>query len=416
MAPFVDGEIDVGDASAPIVRRRPTPRSATPRSCPLVQIDDRRVAARAVPRADAGVQGRRPAARRPAVRPRPRRAGRARHDRRGHVGRHRLGGHRRRAGLRRTSTSSSSTRQGRVSEVQRRQMTTVDAPNVHTVAVEGTFDDCQDLVKAMFADDGVPRAAPAVRGQLDQLGPGDGPDRLLRHRRAAPCGGRAPACRFSVPTGNFGNVLAGWVARTDGPADRAGSSSARTATTSSPASSHSGIMATSVVVPTLSPSMDIQVSSNFERLLFELNDRDGGMTAEQLQRFRATGSLTVEPDQLDAADAGVRRRPLSTTTRRCAIIADTYGRTGILVDPHTAVGLGAGPRRRARAGGADGHAGHRPPGQVPRRRRARPPASARRCRPTWPTCSSGPSAPAPLPNDLAAVEAFVEAAAAAMSG
>ena len=73
--------------------------------------------------------------------------------------------------------------EGRVSEVQRRQMTTVDAPNVHAVAVEGTFDDCQDLVKAMFADAAFRRPAPALRGELDQLGPGDGPGRLLRHRR-----------------------------------------------------------------------------------------------------------------------------------------------------------------------------------------------------------------------------------------
>ena len=89
----------------------------------------------------------------------------------------------------------------------------------------------------------------------------------------------------------------------------------------------SGIMATSVVVPTLSPSMDIQVSSNFERLLFELNHRDGGMTAEQLGRFRATGSLSVEADQLDqisAVFAGARCDDETTL----AVIADTYRRTG----------------------------------------------------------------------------------------
>ena len=79
---------------------------------------------------------------------------------------------------------------GRVSDVQRRQMTTVDAPNVHNVAVEGTFDDCQDLVKALFADAAPARARRPVGHELDQLGPGRRPDRLLRHRGG---GRRAPA-------------------------------------------------------------------------------------------------------------------------------------------------------------------------------------------------------------------------------
>jgi threonine synthase len=102
----------------------------------------------------------------------------------------------------------------------------------------------------------------------------------------------------------------------------------------------SGIMATSVVVPTLSPSMDIQVSSNFERLLFELNHRDGGMTAEQLQRFRLTGSLAVEPDQFDQLSdvfAGARCDDEQTL----ATMKDTFECAGVLVDPHTAVGIHA---------------------------------------------------------------------------
>ena len=106
---------------------------------------------------------------------------------------------------------------GRVSDVQRRQMTTVDAPNVHNVAVEGTFDDCQDLVKALFADDAFRDEVRLSADELDQLGPGDGPGRLLRHDAAA----RLGRCSFAVPTGNFGNILAGWVAEQMGAADRA---------------------------------------------------------------------------------------------------------------------------------------------------------------------------------------------------
>ena len=199
---------------------------------------------------------------------------------------------------------------GRVSDVQRRQMTTVDAANVHAVAIEGTFDDCQDLVKAMFADDAVPRAAPALGGELDQLGAGDGPDRLLRHGGAGPRRGPRPAAgqlQRARPATSATCWPAGSPTGSGLPVDQLVIGSNRNDILTRFLAS--GIMATSVVVPTLSPSMDIQVSSNFERLLFELNHRDGGLTAEQLQRFRAVGSLSVEPDQLDQL-ARVRRRPL----------------------------------------------------------------------------------------------------------
>jgi threonine synthase len=149
---------------------------------------------------------------------------------------------------------------------------------------------------------------------------------------------------YAVPTGNFGNVLAGWVARRMGlPVERLVIGSNRNDILAR--FLHSGIMATSVVVPTLSPSMDIQISSNFERLLFELNHRDGGMTSEQLRRFRVTGSLLVEPDQFEAVTDvfGATRVDDDDTL---AIIADTYARTGVLVDPHTAVGIGAARDQR----------------------------------------------------------------------
>jgi threonine synthase len=109
---------------------------------------------------------------------------------------------------------------------------------------------------------------------------------------------------------------------------------------------HSGIMATSQVVPTLSPSMDIQVSSNFERLLFELNHRDGGMTAEQLQRFRVAGTLTVEPDQFDVLGRQFLAARLDDE-QTIEVMARTYRDTAMAVDPHTAVGLGAVARLAA---------------------------------------------------------------------
>jgi threonine synthase len=224
----------------------------------------------------------------------------------------------------------------RVSDVQRRQMTTVDAANVRTAAIDGTFDDCQDLVKAMFADE--PFRLEHRLGAVNSINWARVMAQVVYYATAATHLG-ASGVSFAVPTGNFGNVLAGWVARRMGvPVQRLIIGSNRNDILAR--FLHSGIMATSVVVPTLSPSMDIQVSSNFERLLFELNHRDGGMTAEQLQYFRATGSLTVEPDQLDAVTAVFDAARVDDNDT-LAVIAQTYGETGVLIDPHTAVGLGA---------------------------------------------------------------------------
>jgi threonine synthase len=144
---------------------------------------------------------------------------------------------------------------------------------------------------------------------------------------------------FAVPTGNFGNVLAGWVAHQMGlPVGQLVIGSNRNDILTR--FLHSGLMHTTTVVPTLSPSMDIQVSSNFERLLFELNHRDGGMTAEQLHRFRATGSLTVEPDQFDRI-SGLLSGARVDDEATLQIIGETYRDLGLFVDPHTAVGLGS---------------------------------------------------------------------------
>ena len=227
---------------------------------------------------------------------------------------------------------------GRISEVQRRQMTTVQSPNVHTVAIDGSFDDCQDLVKAMFNDrefrDHHKLAAvnsinwARVLAQvvyyftaIEQLGAVD-----------------SSPVSFSVPTGNFGNVLSGWIARRIGAnvghlivGSNANDILTRFFETQT--------MSASSVVPTLSPSMDIQVSSNFERLLFEMNARDGEATAAQLTRFRESKQLRV-----DAATFGEWIRPVFRG-QRCsdnetlAKIAEVHRSNGMLIDPHTAVGL-----------------------------------------------------------------------------
>ena len=290
--------------------------------------------------------------------------------------------------------------EGRVSDVQRRQMTTVDAPNVRTVAVEGTFDDCQDLVKAMFADE-----AFRARHQLaavNSINWARVMAQIVYYATAVTHLGGGPAS-FSVPKGNFGNVLSGWVARRMGlPIERLVIGTNRNDILSR--FLHSGIMATSTVVPTLSPSMDIQVSSNFERLLFELNHRDGGMTAEQLLRFRATGSLVVEPDQLDAMTAVFDASRVDDDAT-VAIIAATYERTGVLVDPHTAVGLGAAAARAGRGVPVVTLATAHPakfPDAVERATGQRPPLPAH-LRDLW----DRPERTATLPNDLAKIEAFV---------
>jgi threonine synthase len=223
--------------------------------------------------------------------------------------------------------------EGRTSDVQRRQMTTVDEPNVHNVAIEGTFDDCQDLVKALFADE-------AFRDEL-ALGAmnsinwarvlGQIPYYVTATRAV---GGRPTVC---VPTGNFGNILAGWYARAMGaPIERL--LIASNANDILTRWAQDGALVAEPVVPTLSPSMDIQVSSNHERLLFELLDRNGAATAELLDRFRAIGS--VEAPTAPDVFAATRLDDAETL----AEIRRVWDDHAYLVDPHTAVGIGAARR------------------------------------------------------------------------
>ena len=230
---------------------------------------------------------------------------------------------------------------GRVSDVQRRQMTTVNSPNVKTLAVDGTFDDCQDLVKAMFN-----HAEFRDRHRLSAVNSINWARIMAQvvyyfsaiHQVAASGESVANGVSFSVPTGNFGNVLSGWIAKQMGAPIRrlvVGSNSNDILTRFF--ETHE--MRARDVVPTLSPSMDIQVSSNFERLLFEMNGRDGGLTTEQLQRFRSAGAFAVEADQYETWLAPTFRAARCDDAQTAAMIRDVYESTGQMIDPHTAVGV-----------------------------------------------------------------------------
>ena len=237
----------------------------------------------------------------------------------------------------------------RSSEVQRRQMTTVPDDNVFNIAVEGTFDDCQDMVKALFADDGLRDRVglsavnsinwARVMGQI-----------VYYVHAALQVGGQVGApgrpVSFAVPTGNFGNVFAGYAARQCGlPVGRliVGSNANDILTRFF----RHNAMEIRGVTPTLSPSMDIQVSSNFERLLFDLLDRDGAAVASAIGAFRTGGCLPLDEDRWQRATALFDGASLDDegTIREMRAV---YERTGRQIDPHTAVGLAAA--RECRAG------------------------------------------------------------------
>jgi len=292
---------------------------------------------------------------------------------------------------------------GRVSDVQRKQMTTVDSPNVRTVAIDGTFDDCQDLVKAMFND-----APFREKHNLSAV------NSINWARVMAQVVYYFEATRkidgpidVTVPTGNFGNVLSGWIAKQMGaPIRRLIVASNENDILTRFFDSQS--MAITGVHPTLSPSMDIQVSSNFERLLFEMNDRDGAVTASQLTRFRDKG-LVVEPDQYEQWIAPTFRASRATDHDTLATIRYVYEDFDMLIDPHTAVGV-----KVAREFAEEGI----PMLTMATAHPAKFPDAVERAtgvRPGLPEHLSNlfdlPEFTTQLPNDLATVEAFVAAQA-----
>lgn len=225
---------------------------------------------------------------------------------------------------------------GRVSEVQRRQMTTVTADNVHAIALEGTFDDCQAILKGLFNHhafaDGIGLSGvnsinwARVMAQVPYY-----------FTSAVALGGPHRAISYTVPTGNFGDVLAGYIAKRMGLpigrlviATNANNILARALNT--------GTYDLRGVQATQSPSMDIQVSSNFERLLFEVLGRDGASVRGLMDGLKQSRSFEIPAPALAALRTEFDAGSASEAETR-AEIARTYSQTGYILDPHTAVGM-----------------------------------------------------------------------------
>lgn len=237
----------------------------------------------------------------------------------------------------------------RVSEVQRRQMTTVLADNVHNIALEGSFDDCQALVKQMFGNPAFLQRKSSRLVAVNSINWARIMAQIVYYFYAAVhLGAPAISVAFSVPTGNFGDIFAGYLAKKMG------------------LPIHQLIIATNkndilhrflsanqynrgTLEKTLSPSMDIQVSSNFERLLFDLYDRQGPEVVALMAEFSQSGKLSIDNYRLDNArtlfsSASVDDKHTTET------ISTVFEKSAMLVDPHTAIGIAAGRKCRKNNG------------------------------------------------------------------
>jgi threonine synthase len=293
--------------------------------------------------------------------------------------------------------------QGRVSDVQRRMMTTATEANVHAVAIEGTFDDCQALVKGMFNDlafrDSVGLAGvnsinwARVAAQITYY-----------FVAAAALGAPHRPVSFAVPTGNFGDIFAGYAA------SRMGLPIARLAIGTNDndilrRTWETGLYEVRGVMPTTSPSMDIQVSSNFERYLFEASGRDPAFVRGRMGALAQSGRFELSPAvrqqfraSFDAATA--------TTGEVADCIRRVKARSGYLLDPHTACGVIAAERSRMIAATPHVVLATASPAKFPDVIEA-----ITGGRPTLPPrlapLLTDPERMTVLPNDLAAVERFV---------
>jgi threonine synthase len=225
---------------------------------------------------------------------------------------------------------------GRVSPVQQRQMTTCAASNVHALAVQGNFDDCQDMVKAMFNDH-------SFRDRMHLSGVNSiNWARIMAQvvyyfTTAVSLGAPHRPVSFTVPTGNFGDIFAGYVAKKMGlPIEQLVIATndndilARTLET--------GRYEMRGVQQTTSPSMDIQISSNFERLLFEAHGRNDEAVRRMMAGLKQSGSFSIEDKALEfiRSQFAAGRSDMDATTR---MIREVLGESGYLADPHTAVGI-----------------------------------------------------------------------------
>ncbi len=230
---------------------------------------------------------------------------------------------------------------GRVSDVQRRQMTTVDAPNVHAIALEGDFDDCQAILKGLFNNH-------RFRDEIRLSGVNSinwarvAAQTTYYFTSAVALGGPHRKISYAVPTGNFGDILAGYVAGRMGlPIERlliaTNANDILTRTLATGAYEMRGVEATT------SPSMDIQISSNFERLLFEAQDRDAAAVRRQMANLAQSRSFTI-PDAPLAAIRGQFDAEAVSEAQAAREIKATRDESGYLIDPHTAIGVAAARR------------------------------------------------------------------------
>jgi len=233
---------------------------------------------------------------------------------------------------------------GRVSDVQRKQMTTVLSPNVYNLAIDGNFDDCQAMVKALFNDlsfrDEITLSAvnsinwARVMAQI-----------VYYFTSAVALGAPDREISYSVPTGNFGDIYAGYVAQQMGlpikqliVATNRNDILTRVLTT--------GDYTVGTVSPTISPSMDIQVSSNFERLLYNLYDGKGDEVRRLMEGFNQSGSFTLGPAALAKAQNIFDARQVSEAETEATIKA-VFNQSAMTIDPHTAVGVKAASMKNA---------------------------------------------------------------------
>ena len=231
----------------------------------------------------------------------------------------------------------------KVSPVQQRQMTTTEHKNVHAIAVKGTFDDCQNLVKAMFNDT-------AFRDKMQLAGVNSiNWARIMAQivyyfTSAIALGGPDRKISYTVPTGNFGDIFAGYAAKRMGLpigklviATNENDILARTLKT--------GRYEMKGVKATTSPSMDIQISSNFERLLFEAYDRDPAKVRRAMEGLKQSGSFEIEKKALEAITKQFRAGRVSEA-QVAKTIRKVFRETGYLLDPHSAIGVFTAEKHR----------------------------------------------------------------------
>ena len=303
--------------------------------------------------------------------------------------------------------------QGRISDVQRRMMTTATEPNVHAVAVEGTFDDCQALVKAMFGD--LPFRDRLQLAAVNSINWGRIIAQLTYYFAAsAALGGPQRCVQFAVPTGNFGDVFAGYAAKAMGlPAERLVIATNENDILYRAWST--GMYTLADVVATTSPSMDIQVSSNFERFLFEASGRDAAYVRGKMGGLRQSRSIGLGEVIVPYRESFVAERVDEAAVADC--IRKVKAESGYLLDPHSACGVVAArkamtseSRHIPRIALATAHPAKFPDAMeaITGERPGLPPRLA--------PLMSDPERITVLPNDLEAVQRFVEDRARSRQG